>query len=220
VRAALYLVARLTAHFARRYRLNESQQEELYSAGCEALTKAAPRYDPSWGTPFENFAWKRITGAMKRALARESELYAAASAQMLEQMEQLIDTGNPFLDSDEDVVAAIAGHLGDATAGLFVFLLGPMRSAATEEAIVQRETYADALRWLEKGLTMLAPGEAELIEMRYWQQRSWPAVAGAIGVSESTAKRRDAEVLAKLKNHLVTHGIRDAPALEGRPECA
>jgi RNA polymerase sigma factor (sigma-70 family) len=200
--------------------LNEPEQQEIHSAGSEALIEAALRYDPSRGAPFEQFAWKRINGAMKRALGREPDRHAAVSAQMQERMAQVFDHGNPIDDSDQDVVEDIAGHLDDAAADLFAFLIGPMRTATGEEAVVNRETYANALRRLDEGLRMLAPDEAEVLEMRYWQGRSWPVVAGAIGVSEATAKRRDSEILAKLRSYLVMHGIRDAPALEGTPACA
>jgi RNA polymerase sigma factor (sigma-70 family) len=206
VKGALYIVTRLGVHYARRHRLNQREKAELMAVGSEALTEAAVRYDPSRDTDYEQFVWKRVAGAMQRALKHEGRYRALAAGYMLERFDCPPDPDSPSRDSDEQAEARVVADCADLAADLFTGLTGPMTATTGEEEIILRETYTDAIQTLKEGLATLDADEAALIDRRYSQSQSWPVVARDIGMSESTAKRREADALAKLRAYLVARG--------------
>lgn len=58
--------------------------------------------------------------------------------------------------------------------------------------------------------------ESALVALHFDDELGWGAVAEALGLSESTVKRRAAGVREKLRRELLARGVGEAPAAGGR----
>lgn len=71
---------KVVAHLIAGYRVAPQLREELLSAGYEALTLAASRYDPEQG-PFEPFARLQVRTAVFRAVRKEARAQSLLPAE-------------------------------------------------------------------------------------------------------------------------------------------
>jgi len=71
-------LARRAACRAKRRLPSSIEFDDLYQSAALGLLQAANRYDPTRGTPFEQYAWKRVCGAAFNAF--RGQRYRAHSA--------------------------------------------------------------------------------------------------------------------------------------------
>ena len=79
-RALVQATTEVVAHLIAGYRVAPQLREELLSAGYEALTLAASRYDPEQG-PFEPFARLQVRTAVFRAVRKEARAQSLLPAE-------------------------------------------------------------------------------------------------------------------------------------------
>ena len=65
----------LVHHCANRFRGRGVEYEDLFSAGCVGLTKAADGYDPALGYAFSTYAVPAILGEIRRLFRYRAALY-------------------------------------------------------------------------------------------------------------------------------------------------
>ena len=81
-----------------------------------------------------------------------------------------------------------------------------------EEAMMQAELESETA-WeyigsgLEEAMNTLDAAEQNLVILRFFQERSWREVSGALALSEDTAQRRVGRALEKLRAHFVRRGV-------------
>lgn len=165
------------------YRMREGQAE-LGAVAVEAMAHAATLYDPSRQVPFPSFAYKRVVGAVRRAIQGERRLVAVA----LEALDAM-DGAEAALDSSAGLMV---DELCDDWMDLS-FMTQALR--APEMALIAQEERA-ALR---AAMAQLAPLERKLVEARHFDQTSWPETAQRLGISERTARDWDVKIRRKLK---------------------
>ncbi|MGK3991682.1 sigma-70 family RNA polymerase sigma factor [Sorangium sp. So ce1024] len=216
VEATLGLAGRVARGLRRRY--PDADEEELRSAGLEALSEAARTYDPSKNDSFACYAWAHVYGAMAdelRAAASWRNGAAAAARQLgIDLAQRLRDESDPFAEASGDLERRV-GEAGDEVAAAVVLgLYGGALGRLGEEGLVQREDYRRASAALRRELALLPEGERRLVELRYEQCLGLQEIADAVGVAKSTAGRRCAAVIERLRAGLARRGITSAPGFE------
>jgi RNA polymerase sigma factor (sigma-70 family) len=217
VEATLWLAARVARGLRRRY--PDADEDELRSAGLEALAEAARTYDPAKNDSFACYCWAHVYGAMadelRAAAAWKNEASAAARHFGIDLARGLRDETDPFADASSDLEQRL-GQAGDEIAAAVVFGLdsGPLGRLG-EEGFVEHEDYRRASSTLRRELSLLPEPDRRLVELRYEQRLGLQEVAAAMGFTKSTAGRRCAAVLERLRKALTRQGITGAPAFEG-----
>lgn len=167
--------------------------EECESAGYEALTRAALRYDPALGTPFVAFAYYRVRGAMIDA-ARQRFPDNTRARRLLH-----------VIGVTQELAAIRARGLDDPRGrGERCADAAELIWETTAAALLSRALADDEGLGIEARLTLRAavercePEERALIEAVYVRGLSMSEYAEAQGLSPSTVSRRHARTLQRL----------------------
>ena len=193
--------------------------EEFESAGNEALVKAALRYDPSTGVPFQGYAYLRIRGAMIDAVRAENPtirrqrraLRAMAVTQSLyEEETRKASIGAPSDPrSLKERVEAAAELIRKTTTAVQLSKLSPADPEATgdtnSEAADEKLIAVETKKHLLGALSRCDPDEQALIDALYHRELNMHMYAAEIGVAVSTVSRRHARLLRKLGGMLRAH---------------
>lgn len=217
VEATLWLVARVARGLRRRY--PDADEDELRSAGLEALAEAARTYDPAKSDSFACYSWAHVYGAMAdelRAATSWNHGAAAVARQLgIDLARSLRDESDPFTDAPSDLEQRIGQAGDDIVAAVVLGLDSNPLGRLGEEGFVEREDYRRASAALKRELSLLPERDRRLIELRYQHRLGLKEVAAAMGYTKSTAGRRCAAVLERLRKALAKQGITAAPAFEG-----
>lgn len=191
--------------------------EEFYSIGCEALTRAAARYDFDSGVPFWGYAYYRVRGAMIDAVRARSPnrrriKRAAQTMAMSQSAAELM--GNRFPSAADDprsltervnaaadlirqtTAAVVLNHI---TAGPDIIEQAPDPNALPDDRVIAEETCNQLRHLLDSVCT---EDERRLIDDLYTRGKSMHSLKAAYGVSVSTISRRHARLLKKLSLHM------------------
>jgi RNA polymerase sigma factor FliA len=213
----MWLAARVARGLRRRY--PDADEDDLRSAGLEALAEAARTYDPSKNDSFACYSWAHVYGAMAdelRATASWQGSTAAAARRLgIDLARHLRDESDPFSGASSDLEERL-GQAGDEVAAAVVLgLAGGALVQLGEEGLVQREDYRQATAALRRELALLPERDRRLVELRYERCLGLQEVADVVGVAKSTAGRRCAAVLERLRKALTREGITGVHAFEG-----
>lgn len=192
-----------------------ASEDELRSAGHEALVRSALRYDPASGVPFSAFAHYRIRGAMLDTIRRASPTLRAKSRALraLETTQSLLEqrhlasaareTADPRSLSER--VQAAADLLAQATAAVVLAKRGnddPDALAAKvespEAAVLDKESKA----LLEAAITGLTEAEQAIVDAVYHRGLSMGEYAAEAGRNKSSISRLHGKLLTKLSKRL------------------
>lgn len=186
--------------------------EEFESAGNEALVKAALRYDPTTGVPFQGYAYLRIRGAMIDAVRAENPtirrhrraLRAMAVTQSLYEEETRKASIGAASDprSLKDRVEAAAELIRKTTTAVQLSKLnaadpettGDTNSQSADETLIAIE----AKEHLLGAVSRCDADEQALIDALYHRELNMHVYAAEVGVAVSTISRRHARLLRKL----------------------
>lgn len=213
VEGAIPMVNRLA--WALALRRFPGMRDELRSAGYEALALAVRSYDARLGERFTTYAWRRVFGAMidcahiVRPAARD--LIEAMRKAGFEVAATLRDDTDVFADADIDVDRRLGDSCGDVALGMALALGSGGSAPAGDEALVQKEEYARAIRALKEARAALSPEGRLLIELRYEQGLTIADIARRVSLSEATVKRRCREILTRMQKMLIARGISSPP---------
>lgn len=215
VKEAYPIVHAAARMYARRFA--GISEDELRSAGYEALLGVVKRHDPAKGS-FVEFAKRSVYGAvldacfairgwrrrgldLVRAFQHRHPLQADASPKSLEAV---------MAGSDEQPRASAVETLRSRAAALAALLI-VSDPPHEEEELVARETYDRSLRALSAVLERLEPQERTVVHGIYWERRTLGEIAGSLGVSQKTVQRLAERSREKLRAALLAEGIERAP---------
>ena len=199
---------------ANRFRDRGIEYEELYSAGCYGLVKAANAYDPSRGVCFSTYAVPVIMGEIRRLfrdggsvhIGRRLKALSAQAAQISERLRQL--------HGREPSVHEIAQEMGltDAETAEALCAAAPTVSltAVTEDGDIQTdipvpspEAVLHERLALEQVLELLPAQDRTLIRLRYAKQMTQSDTAARLGMTQVQVSRREKKILAFLRTELL-----------------
>jgi RNA polymerase sigma factor (sigma-70 family) len=202
--------ARLANGFCLGYRITGTAlADDVAQTAYETMLVARPRHDNS-KAPFEVFAYRRVTGAMIR-LVKSDRAYPAseraADDDGLDEAGSVADiVTNPFAEEESDAPDEMKGI---ARRVMFRRILGSTRVKLAErpDDVLFRMEVLAALRRACGGLS---EREETVINLRYWQEKTWDEIGEAIGLDKRQAQRIDEKLRERLKRKLKRDGV-DAP---------
>ncbi len=201
----------LVHSLANRFRGRGIEYEELYSAGCMGLVKAANNFEPERGLKFSTYAVPVILGELKRLFrdggtVKVSRSLKERSMKVVAMRDELIKKG------EEPKLSAIAQSLGlnvyEVSEALGVSLPAISLTFDDEKSFdipVQSEesliTDKIALRELLKSLDK---DDRKLIVLRYWKNKTQNEVAVTMGMTQVQVSRKEKKLLQELRKQLLS----------------
>lgn len=198
---------------AGRFRNRGIPYEDLYSAGCEGLVKAANAFDTSRGVQFSTYAVPVILGEIKRLFREGGTVHVSRSLRELSMKvqqvrEQIIkETGvDPPLSvlsektgaSPEDITTALCA------CSPVVSLTAPDEEEGQLDIAVESpdEKISDSIA-LQQVMATLAPTDRRLLELRYYQELTQVKTAELLGMTQVQVSRREKKLLLYLRQELL-----------------
>ena len=203
---------RLVHACARRFKGKGIEYDDLYSAGCLGLTKAADRFDESRGFSFSTYAVPVILGEIRALFRSGGTVKLSRSLQELSMRARELSDRYRADNQEEMTVNALAEALGvdvyQAALALSASRPTLSLSGEDEEGGVDipvpsvEETLTDRLS-LREALETLSDEDRELIELRYFSRKSQTATAARLGTTQVQVSRREKKILLKMRSMLV-----------------
>ena len=185
------------------------EYEELYSAGCVGLVKAANRFDESKGFKFSTYAVPVIAGEIKQLFRSGGSITVSRplkelSLKAVKIKEELIKKGieprisqiAKLLNTDIEQ-AALALEVSLPAISLSFDNEG-IRDIPTPSGIGE---ITDKIA-LYEALGKLSPQDRRLIELRYFQELSQSRVAEILSMTQVQVSRREKRILGELREKL------------------
>jgi RNA polymerase sigma factor for flagellar operon FliA len=161
--------------------------DELCGVALHGLARAVSDHEDEKGALLPYAAtWMR--GAILEEIEREKE-----HARRFEPVEDALAPAHPAVRTEELSGAAVDTLLA-------IYVGEELRAQGDAEAqSLTREAFAA----LHREVGRLPPEDRRLVELRYWDELSWEAVAQGLGVHETTARDRDTRLRERLRDGLV-----------------
>ena len=198
---------------AGRFRARGIEYEELYSAGCLGLVKAANAFDPERGVCFSTYAVPVILGEIKRLFRENGSVHIGRRLQELsrraaEEAERLRQQ-----NGTEPTVRQIAAAIGVSEAETAEALCAaqPVLSltGSTEDGdpvldvpVPSPESRLQEHLALEQVLSLLDERDRRLIRLRYAENRTQSDTAAVLGMTQVQVSRREKKILLFLRDEL------------------
>ena len=199
---------------ANRFRDRGIEYEELYSAACMGLVKAAHAFDPSRGVCFSTYAVPVIMGEVRRLfregrsihIGRRLQTLSVQASRICEQLRQ--KTGR------EPTVGQIASELGisepEAAEVLCASLPAVSLTVQTEEgdeetdiAVPSHEQALTERLALHQVLDMLPENDRELLRLRYDLCLTQSETGKRLGMTQVQVSRREKKLLLFMREELL-----------------
>lgn len=189
------------------------EYEELYSAGCVGLTKAAKGFDFERGLCFSTYAVPAILGEIRRLFRDGGTVKVSRSLKELAIKVTKAKRQLEYSMNREPTIFELAKHLDidpeQAAQALNVSM--PVLSLTQEEddgggqndiAVSDcQEEISDKLA-LEQVIEQLSPNDKSLISLRYFQYKTQSDTAKVLGMTQVQVSRREKVILQQLRQRL------------------
>lgn len=199
---------------ANRFRERGIEYEELYSAGCLGLVKAANAFDPERGVCFSTYAVPVILGEIRRLFREGGSIRIGRRLQELSLRANRIAAQLRQQNGAEPTVRQIADALGISETETAEALCAaqPVSSltaetddgeVCTDIPVPSPETQIQEHLALEQVLSLLNDRDRELIRLRYTENMTQTAAAAMLGMTQVQVSRREKKILLFLRGELL-----------------
>lgn len=198
---------------ANKFRNRGIEYDDLYSAGCLGLVKAADGFDETLGFKFSTYAVPVILGEIKRLfrdggavkISRSLKEKARTAAVVREELELKLER--------EPTVSELAKELGInefETVELLNVSAVPLSLTATDESGERQidipvdfaeESIHNSIA-LGEIIETLPETEKKLIELRYYKGLTQSVTAQKLGLSQVQVSRKERVLLAKMRRKM------------------
>lgn len=202
----------LVHSLANRFRGRGIEYEELFSAGCMGLVKAAKGFDDERGLCFSTYAVPVILGEIKRLFRDGGTVKVSRGLKELSlKITRYKESCNK--DGREPSISEIAEYFGESTENVIEAV------AASQPAISLTETdengsefdipveapqvKATELIALKQCLTALSSEDRQLIYLRYWTGKTQSETGKLLNMTQVQVSRREKKILSGLREMLV-----------------
>ncbi|MBR1458961.1 MAG: sigma-70 family RNA polymerase sigma factor [Oscillospiraceae bacterium] len=198
---------------ANRFRSRGIPYEDLYSAGCEGLVKAANAFDTSRGVQFSTYAVPVILGEIKRLFREGGTVHVSRSMRELSLKVQQIREEIVKETGQEPTLSVLAERTGtspdEITTALcacspVLSLTAPDEDAGQMDIAVEApdEQISDRIA-LRQVMAALDPIDRRLLELRYFSELTQAKTAAILGMTQVQVSRREKKLLAMLRAELL-----------------
>ena len=199
---------------ANRFRNKGIEYDDLYSAGCIGLIKAAGAFDTERGVKFSTYAVPVILGEIKRLFRDGGTVKVSRSLKelslrlmRLKDDFQLRNGREPTIDelcevseeNYEDVVEALASAMPALS------LTGYSDENDTTQidiAVDPPDNMMTELLSLHQAINILEKDDKMLIFLRYYKDMTQTETAKILGMSQVQVSRREKKLLLKMRSFL------------------
>ena len=198
----------LVHSLANRFRGRGIEYEELFSAGCMGLIKAAKGFDETRGLQFSTYAVPVILGEIKRlfrdgGMIKVSRSLKELSLRVTRVRDRLLKEGREARVSE---IAEILGEsVSDVTEALAISLPPISLTAQDEDGcefelpIPAKQTKVTDRIALGQCLDHLSPSERQLVYLRYFKNKTQAQTGKELGMSQVQVSRSEKQILLKLR---------------------
>lgn len=198
---------------ANRFRGKGIEYDDLFSAGCLGLVKAADGFRPELGFAFSTYAVPAVLGEIKRLFRDGGAVKISRSLKTrARQAAALRETLTGTLGR-EPTISELAQNLGIPVfeAAELVNLSQPVVSLTELHEDTERQTdipvpsgedeIQNSLA-LDEVLRKLPETDRKLIELRYYRGMTQVRTAEALGLTQVQVSRRERSILAEMRRRL------------------
>lgn len=189
------------------------EYDDLYSAGCVGLIKAADRFDPARGWQFSTYAVPVILGEIRllfraggsvklsRSLQelsirakRTADEYRAETGEdirigeLAERLETDVYHAQEALDASRAVISLSSGYDGEVSVDVPV--------PSSEEELTERLSLLQVME-------ALSMDERELIRLRYFKHLTQAKTAEVLSTTQVQISRKEKRILTKMRMMLL-----------------
>lgn len=186
------------------------EYDDLFSAGCIGLIKAAKRFDENKGYKFSTYAVPVILGEIKQIFRDNNPIKISRS---LKELSLKVKRKSDCLKANlgrEPTVAEIAKALNisaeEVTEALSVCTC--VKSLESEEMFnqpsVNNEEKTINKIAVAQALEKLAPEDKELIILRFFKDKTQRDTAKLLGITQVQVSRKEKILLQTLRNQLIS----------------
>ncbi len=207
----------LVHHIVKRFIGRGLEQDDLFQIGTIGLMKAIDKFDLSYDVRFSTYAVPMITGEIKRFLRddgmikmsrsiKENAWKIKAATQRLTNelgrevtIDELSEATNLL---PEDIILCLEANVevesiyktvyqGD---GSQIFLIDKLPEKRDDHEILLNQMLVGQL------LDLLNPMERQIIELRYYEDKTQSYVAQVLGITQVQVSRLEKKILQKLRS--------------------
>lgn len=185
------------------------EYDDLYSAGCIGLVKAAKKFDESLGYKFSTYAVPVILGEIKCLFRENNPIKLSRSLKELslkvkaETEKAIKQTGK------EPTVSQIAKNLGVSseevteaiTASNSVKSLDSDDGVSNKASINQEESLINKIS-LMQAIDKMENSDKKIIELRYFKDKTQTETAKVLGLTQVQVSRKEKVILNTLRKQL------------------
>lgn len=202
----------LVHSLANRFRGRGIEYEELFSAGCVGLVKAAKGFDEGRGLQFSTYAVPVILGEIKRLFrdggtVKVSRGLKELSLKVTRLREQLA------MEGEEPRLSDIAERLGitvEQVSEALSVSMPPLSLTDSEGEggefdlpVEAPQTKLTEMIALKQSLGSLNAEDRQIIILRYWRNKTQGEIGEMLGMSQVQVSRRERRILEDLRKLLV-----------------
>lgn len=194
----------------RRLRDRGIEYEELYSAGCEGLVKAAKRFDKTRGFAFSTYAVPVILGEIKQLFRNGGTVKISRSVKELAMRIHAVQAELRATLGREPNIGEIADKTGvsRAQAAQAITAVMPVFSLSFKEdefeipvaSHAEKSDNRIALRQALDGLDELSLG---IMKLRFFDSLTQTQTAARLGMTQVQVSRLERKIIAELRSKIV-----------------
>lgn len=202
---------KLVHYCANRFRNRGIEYDDLYQAGCMGLVKAAEGFDESRGLKFSTYAVPTILGEIKRLFRDGSAVRISRSIKELyAKCKNYIDHyiskqgREPTMQETADALGVSVEKVCEAiNVSSCPVSLTPDEDGFSVEIPEQAkdDEIADRLS-LEQVMGELDPNDRQLIELRFFKNKTQSGTAQVMGKTQVWVSRREKKILLYMRSRL------------------
>ena len=210
---------RLVLSVIQRFAGRGESPDDLFQVGCIGLMKAIDNFDTTLGVRFSTYAVPMIIGEIRRYLRDNNAIRISRSTRdlayrALQVREELIAK-----NEREPITEEIAERLGEKKEAVLGAMEAIVEPFSLYEPVyndggdalylmdqLSDTTDGDAL-WLENivlrdAMKRLTPRERNIIQLRFWRNKTQMEIAGEIGISQAQVSRLEKAALEKMRKQM------------------
>lgn len=203
---------RLVHACAHRFEGKGIEYDDLYSAGCVGLIKAADRFDRSKGFQFSTYAVPVILGEIKQLFRSGGSVKVSRSLQELSLRAQKLCESYRAEHDGEIAITDLAEQLGvdvyQAAQALSVSkavlsLSGEEELGGVDVPVPSPEEKLTERLSLREVINALSDDERMLIIQRYYRHKTQQQTADTLGTTQVQISRKEKKILLKMRAMLM-----------------
>ena len=193
--------------------------DDLFQVGCIGLVKAVDNFNLDLDVKFSTYAVPMIIGEIRRYLRDNNAIRISRSTRdlayrALQAREELIAAKESEPTVDE--IAARLGEKKEAVLNAMEAIVEPLSLYEPVyndggDALYLMDQLSDSsdgdATWLENivlrdAMKRLTPREQNIIQLRFWRNKTQMEIAGEIGISQAQVSRLEKAALEKMRKQM------------------